>query len=201
MRFNVPSSYHHEAYHSWRHPSHLFHRNKIDTMIEHVPDGSKVLDVGCGAGVFCQLMRKKGCDVYGFDKDKNMIIFAKRHCDASFCVADIQDFRFNTKFDVVVCMDVIEHFYRETTHSILKRLDEHLKEGGLLIMTFPTAFYMNFIEKGWRKIRNLFYQGIVFDDEDHHVIDIGGIDGYSIVQNKTMNMGMLRCLVLRKESK
>ena len=45
-----------------------------------VKDGMKVLEVGCGGGLFTNMIKKyfPNCQVYGIDIDENHIEFAKR---------------------------------------------------------------------------------------------------------------------------
>ena len=54
-------------------------------------EGDSVLDICCGEGYYTEYLTKRmERDFYGFDLSKNMVrLAAKRHCGASFFVANI----------------------------------------------------------------------------------------------------------------
>ena len=87
--------------------------NSWSNMYGFIPDGSRVLDVGCSTGKFGDaLERLKGCTVVGVDVNEQDIEQAKTRITEAH-VFDIASpgarERFGT-FDVVVFADVIEHF-------------------------------------------------------------------------------------------
>ncbi len=68
----------------------------------HVKDGMKVLEVGCGSGHFCNMIKKyfPKCEVYGVDLDDNHIAFAKNKAmqlglEMNYSIADINDLKFD----------------------------------------------------------------------------------------------------------
>lgn len=92
----------------------------------------KIVDVGCGIGVGSNIMSQEADFVWGIDKNKNSILFAKEaftrqkngiyySSQISFDVIDImKDNREFMKFDLVVVIEVIEHIY--DTHLFLKNI-------------------------------------------------------------------------------
>jgi ubiquinone/menaquinone biosynthesis C-methylase UbiE len=53
---------------------------EIEFGLEHIRDGDRVLDVGCGPGVaLLSYARKRKISAYGIDYAANMVAFAKRH--------------------------------------------------------------------------------------------------------------------------
>ncbi|MFZ1948321.1 MAG: methyltransferase domain-containing protein [bacterium] len=55
-----------------------------DAVVDLVPEGSSVIDIGCGTGDLCfALRREKGCRVVGVDMSRRMLDFATRRnpCD------------------------------------------------------------------------------------------------------------------------
>jgi 2-polyprenyl-3-methyl-5-hydroxy-6-metoxy-1,4-benzoquinol methylase len=50
-----------------------------DKIVEFIPQGASILDVGCGTGILCyELRREKHCRVVGADLSLRMIQFAKK---------------------------------------------------------------------------------------------------------------------------
>src|SRR5262245_29151028 len=45
-----------------------------------VPPGSKVLDIGCGAGVVARALTARGCQVWGVELDPRQASSARNYC-------------------------------------------------------------------------------------------------------------------------
>lgn len=104
----------------------------------------KILEIGCGSGLFLTYLRKKGIDAYAIEPDKYSYESAKlllRENDFPLCVKQCVgekiDFPDNT-FDLVVSYQVLEH-----TQDPLKVLAETrrvLKDDGLIFFVIPNYF-------------------------------------------------------------
>jgi 2-polyprenyl-3-methyl-5-hydroxy-6-metoxy-1,4-benzoquinol methylase len=165
-----PRDYHFKAYFSKFHLSHMFHKNKVDRISSFIESGKTVLDAGCGSSVLPYLLIKKGCTVHGIDINPEFIDFISKKCNGKFYHGDIRNFKLKRKFDVITCIDVIEHFKTKDRLRILKNFDLHLKKGGTIIFAFPSSFYLNYIEGFWHLIRNNLYKGHKYDDIHVHVL-------------------------------
>ena len=98
----------------------------------------KLLDVGCGAGVFLQRMHALGWSATGLDFDAKAIDNAKKmHGDGiTFMNADLFGARFpDNSFDAVTLSHVIEHVPDPV--ALLAEVRRILKVGGRLVMTTP----------------------------------------------------------------
>ena len=77
--------------------------------------GLKILDVGCGAGLFAEPLARLGGDVLGLDPAPASIGVARRHAEETgarlaYRVATIEEVAAEPeKFDVVAAMEVVEH--------------------------------------------------------------------------------------------
>jgi 2-polyprenyl-6-hydroxyphenyl methylase/3-demethylubiquinone-9 3-methyltransferase len=76
----------------------------------------KILDVGCGGGIFSEALAKAGAMVTGIDLSEVSIQVAQRHAKAQgieidYHYEDIEDFSHEHAgtFDVVTCMEMLEH--------------------------------------------------------------------------------------------
>lgn len=95
----------------------------------------KIVDVGCGCGVGSNILSQEAEYVWGIDKNKRSVDFAKEaftrvkngiyySSQVDFAHIDIMnETRELMKFDVVVAIEVIEHIY--DTNKFIKTLIEH----------------------------------------------------------------------------
>lgn len=70
-----------------------------------------ILDIGCGGGILSEKLRLHGANVTGIDKSKILIDIARRNYNSNvlYVNTDIEHFNSNVKYDIIVCMEVIEH--------------------------------------------------------------------------------------------
>lgn len=87
-----------------------------DPQAERPLDGLRLLDIGCGGGLLSEPMTRLGAQVTGIDAAEKSIGVAQVHAARSGLSIDYrcvppEDFDLLGKagFDVVLCMDVIEH--------------------------------------------------------------------------------------------
>ena len=105
----------------------------------------KILEVGAGIGNFTPLLTKKG-KVYAVDYNKGYLKNLEKNLGDRVKVGygDIEkgklDFN-NTKFDTIVCMNVLEHIRADD--KALKNMYNLLRKKGKLILLVP-AFSIAF---------------------------------------------------------
>ncbi len=110
-------------------------------LIDELPRGSTVLDIGCGAGMpIDEFLIKHGYLVWGFDVSKKQIELARKLVPrASFGVKDMADLEFDEyEVDAVVAFYAIFHIPREQHLDLLKKIRSYLQPGGLLLITMST---------------------------------------------------------------
>jgi methionine biosynthesis protein MetW len=110
-------------------------RGDIDTIVSWVPDGGKVLDLGCGDGeLLHRLQGEKGVQGLGVDIDPANIIAA---VGKGMCVVqqDMEDGLRNfegSRFDAVIIAYSLQVL--ERPHAVLERI---VSIGNEAIVTFP----------------------------------------------------------------
>ncbi len=103
--------------------------------------GKTVLDVGCGVGYGSRRLVDSGAaSVTAFDLSNDAISQANlyyAHERINFQVRNAEKFRFNQKFDVVTCFELIEHVNKP--HDVMRRIRDHVRPDGVLFMSTPRA--------------------------------------------------------------
>lgn len=96
----------------------------------------KVLEVGCGAGLFSYHAARRGAKVLGIDYSAKAIDLAKsqyRHPNLDFQNIDVKLIK--EKFDVIVSNGTLEHM--DDPLKTLKLFKRHLNPKGRIIITSP----------------------------------------------------------------
>lgn len=99
--------------------------------------GRTVLDVGCGGGILCEAMAKRGAEVTGIDAEGSAIQVAREHALTSHLQIDyvnspIEEYK-HSGFDIITCMEMLEHV--QNPELVLEHCRRLLKPGGFLFLS------------------------------------------------------------------
>lgn len=198
-------SYYADSYHERWSLRHLFHKRRLDTLARLVPTPARVLDAGCGSGVLCRLLADKGCIVAGVDIHQDRVAWCKQSIpEGEFSLGDLRTCKIERPFDVVIASEVLEHVSAGDRQLAIANLSDHVKSGGRLIVTVPSAMYLR-LEPIWELIRGWQYGVEGHDDElRHDLIDPVEMEadlkraGCESERSGTMCWGLIRWWVARK---
>ena len=105
-------------------------------VIQNMKEAAKILDIGCGDGLFDDLMSRHfqlAVKIVGIDISLTKVKRARdRVSGVSFVVADIYHLPFRGIFDIVIMGEIIEHLH--TPRVALKNVHGVLKQKGHLIL-------------------------------------------------------------------
>lgn len=98
------------------------------------PNKGKVLDIGCAAGYFLDILKGKGWDIYGIELDKEMVAKLQQRgvpvSDKTF-----EEYPTDNKFKLITLFDVLEHL--PDTHGTIKKLASLLDDKGVIALITP----------------------------------------------------------------
>ena len=100
-----------------------------------LPEGAKILDIGCGPGLYTKQFSKQGLQVTGLDFSENSINYAREHDpDSEYILQDYLSMDFDSVFDIVTLIyfdygALIPNERQELLRCIYKAL----KPNGLLL--------------------------------------------------------------------
>lgn len=113
--------------------------------------GKAVLEAGCGAGRFTEIMLQHGANVFAVDIS-TAVDANYRNCSGHpnyfVCQADILRLPVQTEgFDIVVCIGVIQH--TPDPEKTMAALCSYVKPGGLLVMDHYSKEYDHNPSRWW----------------------------------------------------
>lgn len=108
-----------------------------------LPSGGKLLDIGCGAGIFTALLSHHGFHVVGVDEDSDIVAYARKMIDFFHSSARVErrsafDLSpYHDQFDLAFSLGVVEHYEPEVTVQLIR---EHACCSRLVLIVVPTHF-------------------------------------------------------------
>jgi 2-polyprenyl-6-hydroxyphenyl methylase/3-demethylubiquinone-9 3-methyltransferase len=96
--------------------------------------GKRILDIGCGGGIFAEPLAAAGASVVGIDPSEGSIEVARQHAaqeelEIDYRVAYAESFDTDERFDAVMAVDVLEHV--DDVDATLAASARVLRPGGL----------------------------------------------------------------------
>lgn len=123
-------------------PDHMYGRisKAVFGLVGPLKKGTRVLDIGCGAGVLCAAFQKQGCHAVGVDLSESGISLARQHFPGCrFELLGVNELTLDrlgeAPFDIVVSTEVIEHLY--APRVLPRAAFAALKPGGVFVVTTP----------------------------------------------------------------
>jgi SAM-dependent methyltransferase len=108
---------------------------ELGAMLGLMPEGGRLLDMGCGTGWTSVLFAKRGFDVVGQDLVPQALKAENGLDNLDFVAGDYESLGFREEFDVVVFFDCLHHALDET--AALASAWRALKPGGICITSEP----------------------------------------------------------------
>lgn len=106
---------------------------------DFIPDGSKILDLGCGNGRFYGSLqeKKKTVDYTGVDFCPEFLEIArKKYPNQEFLEQDITRLNVPRKFDRIISVAAFHHIpSRKLRKQTLKLMFDHLEDDGMLLLS------------------------------------------------------------------
>jgi ubiquinone/menaquinone biosynthesis C-methylase UbiE len=135
----------------------------IQKVLSKLPDGARILDIGCGSGFSMEKSIPKGKDfqIYGIDVTEDLINYAKKkrpHFNFKVAYGEKLPYE-NNAFDAVLYSDVIEHL-KDPVES-LNEAHRVLKKDGFVVITVVKEYHPMFriIWWLWTKFKGKVWHG------------------------------------------
>jgi len=134
-----------------------------------------LLDIGCGTGVFAQLVNeiRPKIEIHGLDFSREALRKASQFYDLCWNInIDVEDVPMeDNKYDAVLCMEVLEHVY-DVTH-ILREIYRLLKPTGKALISVPNLAYWRY---RLQLLRGVLPHPEIFNPEHIHAFVLKNIE-------------------------
>ena len=130
-----------ERHHEWAQNARAEERARYASLVlDKLPRGAEMLDLGCGAGVPTTRELARKFTVTGVDISERQVELARRNVpDARFIHADATQLDFApARFDGVVSFYAFIHIPRQEHASLLRKVAGWLRPGGLFVAAMGT---------------------------------------------------------------
>lgn len=114
----------------------------LDEVEQYLPEKGRVVDIGCGFGLFSLYFAGKRRDVQftGVDRNARRIATAQKAAatlglaNVQYTAADVADHRFTGPFDAAYMLDIIHHIPLSAVVPLITQIRDKLTDGGVLVI-------------------------------------------------------------------
>src|SRR5210317_2014970 len=101
--------------------------NQIAKWLSEIVTPNKIIDIGCGPGLYVYAAQDYGLSAIGYDLDPRV---NNKPSLTQKSLFDIED-----SSDVIMCIEVLEHISPEDSQKAVNKIYDTLEKDGLLIFT------------------------------------------------------------------
>lgn len=118
-------------------PKSLVEKPWLDRFLKWIPEGGKILDLGCGAGEpIASYFIGHGHTVVGLDASSNMVDIARANIPSGeWRLGDMRSFEFSERFHGIIGWNSFFHLTRDEQRNVLPCIANHLHPDGVLLLT------------------------------------------------------------------
>ncbi|NOY75154.1 MAG: glycosyltransferase [Kiritimatiellaeota bacterium] len=166
---------------AWIKRNNYYNRKIRELHAFHAPEGSRILEIGCGTGELLASLRPSFG--LGIDYSPKMIeIASSKFPEIEFIAADADDFEYDGLFDFIIISDTAGYF--DDIAAVFANLKKNCHSGTRLIVNFHNYLwepFLRLLESLGMKMRQPFSSWLNIEDmtnilnlEDYEVIRSGG---------------------------
>lgn len=165
------------------------------TVNEYCVKESKILDIGCGPGMYLQLFKESSFELYATDINRSMLEEAQKLVPkANFIPGDFIELTLNIKFNFIYCIGVLIYIPKQDIEVFFKNIADTLEPNGILYLNYPHAIswldtvyndltYIQYSPKAIEKIIQPYFTII----KHEHAFDGRKIGSYDEKPYKSLN--------------
>ena len=120
----------------WNYYPEAFAGQLLTWLAANAPQAQRILDLGCGTGVLCRILREHGFTADGVDLSENMVAIAREaDPEGRYDVGDMTVYEPEGRYDIVTCTgDAVNHLTdKAAVEKMFCKVYSYLEEGGVFI--------------------------------------------------------------------
>lgn len=110
--------------------------NIYEPFLEYVPQGGKILDVGCGSGRDALYFKNVGLVVDAFDYSESLVKLAKEKTGLDIQHKSFYDLDIVNEYDGIWACASLLHCERDRLSEVMQKIIKSLKEKGVCYVSF-----------------------------------------------------------------
>ena len=107
-----------------------------ERFLRYLPEGSLILDFGCGSGRDTKAFLASGYACEALDGSHRLCAYASKYTGIKVQCMDFLSFHETCRFDGIWACASLLHCQRDKLPSLLENLSDALKDGGVMYMSF-----------------------------------------------------------------
>ena len=113
---------------------------RINWITSRLPPNSRILEIGCGDGLFVSMLKDRGYKAFGIDISQSMADIAKKKYGIEILIKDAErNLGFEAPFDAIVCY-TISNFINPSL--VFKNISMNLRKGGYFFFNFADCDHL-----------------------------------------------------------
>lgn len=121
----------------------VLEKSKVDleqAVYEFCVNESRILDIGCGPGMYLQLFKESSFELYATDINRSMLEEAQKLVPrANFIPGDFMELPLNLKFNFIYCIGVLIYIPKQSIEDFFQKVADKLEPNGILYLNYPHA--------------------------------------------------------------
>jgi SAM-dependent methyltransferase len=166
----------------------------------HLNPNDKILDIGCGPGMYLSLFKDSEFQLHATDINAGMIAAAKQQVpNVVFYQGDLSTLIIPEKFNLIYCIGVLIYIPPTQLKPFIEKIHSLLQNNGILYLNFPHAIsywdtwfkditYVQYSPAYLRKLLSPYFEIEI----DRHAFDERFIESYDETPYKSLNPGTNR---------
>ena len=141
-----------EVYLAWSEAEDFSARREyLGYLLDALPDGADVLELGCGAGLPATRALSERMRVTGVDISRRQLELARTNApDATLIRANMEELELpEGAFDAVVAFHSVTHLPRERHEALFRRIHHWLRPGGIFVASFGGTDNPSEVDEDW----------------------------------------------------
>ncbi len=121
----------------------------LEIFVKHLPPRASIFDIGCGSGRDMCWLSRKGYQLVGFERSKELAELARKNTGCLIIEGDFYTYDFSAnEFDALLMAASLVHVPHDELKAVLKRITQAIKKKGVLFLSLKKGIGRSKTEDG-----------------------------------------------------